>query len=127
MRRSWDQACDRALVVLRRDRDQARARGDDWVAKYLANAVGQVQLIRAMVDGRRIRPGLAASGFVRDAPPDLGAPPYEESGRALSELSRMWESGLGAAGWDWRAGFPPGWPTSLGDRVRAWLGVRSAE
>jgi hypothetical protein len=121
LKERWDAACAEGLEVLRRCRDLAEHRGEEYVARYLRGALDHLQSLHAMVNGHRMWPGRAAPGLVRDAPEDLWRPPYDEAGRTLDELTELFSSGLGAPGWDWSTGMPPGWRVTWRDRVRAFL------
>jgi hypothetical protein len=125
LRARWDAASDHGAAVLGRQRALAEERGDRHVAWYLGTALAHLVQLRNSVDARRSRPGSKAPGLMHDAPEDLWHEPYTESGRTLEELTALWQDGLGASGWDWSKGFPPGWPTSLRDRLRALGPVRT--
>lgn len=120
IRARWDAACNEGRIVLLQYRDLARERGDVWPAKYLTRCVTQLEVLRRVVDGRRYRPGTIAPGLVHDAPDQLWYEPYREAGATLDSLTQLYASGLGAPDWDWSRGYPPGWPTSLLDRIRAY-------
>ena len=129
LRQHWDAACDGAADVLRRHIPLTDERGDADVAGYLRSALGRLgRLVRLRnaVDGRRARPGRTTPGLVHDAPVALGFPPYTEAGDALAAVTTLFTTGLGADGWDWSRGFPPGWPTSLADRLRVLSSTRTA-
>ncbi len=121
LRRTWDEACDRADAAVRSARDAARRDGDTWVERWLTTELGQLATLQAMVDGRRLRPGDAASGLLHDVPPDLQRPAYAPAVTALERVAELYGGGLGH---DFRRGWPQGWPTSLGDRLRARVTVR---
>ena len=118
LREQWDAAVEDAADVLRRQHKLADERGDDAMAHYLKQTLGRLLMLRISVDGRRTRPGKRATGLTHEAPIDLGHGPYAESGEAIAGIVRLFDGGLGATGWDWSKGFPPGWPTSLADRLR---------
>lgn len=118
LRQRWDAAVDDAAEVVRRQIILAQHRGDDPMVRYLKDALGRMLLLRLSVNARRTRPGQRATGLTREAPLDLGHEPYVEAGEAIAGVDRLFRDGLGATGWDWSRGFPPGWPTSLADRLR---------
>ena len=118
LREQWDAAVENAADVLRRQYKVAAQRGDDAMAQYLKESLGRLLMLRISVDARRTRPGQRATGLTREAPIDLGHEPYVEAGEAIAGIVRLFDGGLGATGWDWSKGFPPGWPTSLVDRMR---------
>lgn len=121
LRAGWDAACEEGANVLLRYRDLARERDEPWVAKYLTTAVSQLEFLRRTVDARFNRPGTHAPGLIVDAPIQLWHDPYKEAGATLAALTDLYaENGLGAPDWDWSRGYPPGWPTSLRDRLRAY-------
>jgi hypothetical protein len=118
LRQQWDTACDEGAAVLRRHIALATDRGDDYLARYLDVALSHLVHLKRAVDGRRARPGQVAPGLVYDAPEDLWYEPYQEAGETLDKLTQLFADGLGATGWDWSKGFPPDWPTSVGDRLK---------
>ena len=123
VRRTWDAACALAQSALRDARDAAE---ESWITRWLTVEIGQLTVLQAMVDGKRLQPGSTASGLFYDVPPDLQADAYAEAMAAVSEVDRLYRSGLDAGRWDWTRGFPPGWPASLKDRIRAYLPTRRA-
>ena len=88
------------------------------MVRLLKQSLGPLLMLRISVDARRTRPGQRATSLIPDAPIDLGHEPYAEAGDAIAGIVRLFDGGLGATGWDWSKGFPPGWPTSLADRLR---------
>lgn len=118
LREQWDAAVDDAADVLRRQYKVAEQRGDESMATYLKESLGRLLMLGISVDARRTRPGGRATGLTREAPIDLGHEPYVEAGEAIEGIVRLFQDGLGATGWDWSTGYPPGWPTSLADRLR---------
>jgi hypothetical protein len=124
LREQWDTACLEGADVLRRYIGLARERDKEHLERYLTVALGKLLTLRVSVDGRRVRPGQVAPGLIYDAPEDLWHEPYTEAGETLSALTDLFANGLGATGWDWSKGFPPGWPTSIGDRLRAFGPIR---
>jgi hypothetical protein len=118
LREQWDSAIDDAADVVRRQYKVAEQRGDDSMARYLKEALGRMLMLRISVDARRTRPGSRPTGLTHEAPIALGHPPYVEAGDAISRIVHLFDGGLGATGWDWSKGFPPGWPTSLTDRLK---------
>jgi hypothetical protein len=124
LRERWDTACLEGADVLRRYIVLAEERDDGYLERYLTVALEHLLVLRVSVDGRRVRPGQVAPGLIHDAPDDLWYEPYTEAGETLSTLTDLFAGGLGASGWDWSQGFPPDWPTSLGDRLRAFGPIR---
>jgi hypothetical protein len=127
VRRRWDAACDVAQRQLRATREEARSRGErDYLIRWLTQSIAQLNVIRCGVDGKRYVPGSVASGLFHDVPADIQEPLYADAVVALEEVDRLFHSGLDAMGWDWSEGFPPGWPASLVDRLRAYLPLSKA-
>lgn len=91
----------------------------DWLARWFTTEIDTLAVLKAVVDGRRRRPGDGATGLFHDLPPDVQAEAHRTSISALEEVYRLFHHGLDAEGWDWSRGYPPGWPTSLKDRIRA--------
>ena len=81
--------------------------------------------LQSAADGRRYLPRQIASGILHDIPPDMAEPRYAEAMAALSRVNQLWNGGLGAPDWDWSRGYPPGWPTSVMDRVKAGIFYRA--
>ncbi len=121
LRRRWDEACASADAAVRQARTAAQQRGEDWLVRWFTNEISQLATLQAMVNGKRLRPGAVASGLFHDFPPDLSEHPYQAALIALEKVEHLFGSGLGAPEWDWSAGFPAGWPTSVRDRVRSYL------
>ena len=118
LREQWDAAVDEAADVVRRQYKVAAQRGDDKIAAYLKQSLGRLLMLRISVNARRTRPGKQATGLMDAAPPGFDREPYVDAGDAIAGIVRLINDGLGATGWDWSKGFPPGWPTSLVDRMR---------
>lgn len=118
----WDTRCAEAIAEAKHAAAVAERAGDDWVAKWLYTSAGQLRLHQVLFAGRRIRPGQPTpSNWYYDAP-QLQDSAYAAADQALGELVDFWHGGLDL-GWDWSRGFPPGWPTSLWDRVHAWVPI----
>jgi hypothetical protein len=124
LREHWDATTTAAAGDVRRALRLAEERGDGHVVRYLTTALSHLVRLQLTVDAQRTRPGERAPGLVYDAPDELWEPPYVAAGQALDTVTRLFTGGLGATGWDWSQGFPPGWPTSLGDRVRSYAPAR---
>jgi hypothetical protein len=118
LRQQWDAAVDAAADVVRRHYTAAQQRGDDSMAQFLKDQLGRMLLLRVSVDARRTRPGRRSTGLMYDSPVALAHEPYVEAGDAIAGVLELFNDGLGATGWDWSKGFPPGWPTSLTDRLK---------
>jgi hypothetical protein len=59
-----------------------------------------------------------------DIPPELTE--YEDAFASLNRVADFWHEGMRLPGWDWqRRGYPPGWRSGLGDRLRAGLFSRA--
>ena len=96
------------------------------MVRWLTGVIGQLAVIRAAVNGKRYIPGSVGSGLIHDVPPNVQEPLYSAAFDALAEVDRLYYGGLGADGWDWARGFPPGWPASIRDRIRAYLPISKA-
>jgi hypothetical protein len=120
LRRRWDDACDRADREVRRARESATAAGETWMVEWLTIELDQLASLQATVNGRGRRPGTGGSDLFYDFPPDLQAPPYAAAMQALETVNGMFYNGLDAQAWDWSGGFPPNWPMSFKDRLRAY-------
>ena len=119
-RQRWDQACSRADLALREARTAASAAGVDWLVRWFTTEISQLATLQAAVDGKRRKPGTGSSGLIYDFPPDLQLPEYEPSLAALAEVQRLFDRDLDiSSGWNWADGFPPDWPASAKDRLRA--------
>jgi hypothetical protein len=118
LRKQWDAAVDNAADVVRRQYKVAEQRGDESMARYLKESLGRMLMLRISVDARRTRPGGRATGLMYDSPIALAHEPYVAAGDAIAGIVELFNGGLGAPDWDWSGGFPPGWPTSLADRLR---------
>ena len=92
----------------------------DWLVRWFTLEIGQLATLQAAVDGKRRKPGTGSSGLFYDVPPDLQLPEYEPSLAALEEVQRLFDHDLDIrSGWNWADGFPPDWPASAEDRLRA--------
>jgi hypothetical protein len=121
LRAGWDATCDRALALL----DAACATTPGHLLTFLKQQRSSVRSIKADVDGRRRIPSPTLGiGILRDIPPQLDQPQYVEMMDALQAVRDLWNAQLGAAGWDWSKGYPPDWPSSFRDRLRAGLVYR---
>ena len=118
LREQWDAAVDDAADVVRRCYKVAEQRDDERMAGYLKQSLGRLLMLRISVNARRTRPGKRSTGLMHEGPPGLDREPYVDAVDAIAGIARLFDDGLGATGWDWSTGFPPGWPTSLVDRMR---------
>lgn len=118
-RQRWDQACSTADAALRTARDRAKEAGVDWLVRWFTLTIGQLASLQAAVDGKRRIPGQGASGLLHDVPVDLQDAAYRSVMTALEEVERLDDHGLDLQGWDWSRGFPPDWPVSVKDRLKA--------
>lgn len=127
LRDRWDTACADALAIVDAAIAQAGARGDEGVRRHLRTGRTALESLRRSVDARRSLPGTRAPGLLApDIPADLGRPPYADALDALGRVQRLFEEGLHEPGWQWsRDGFPPDWPSSAADRLRAGLVFRA--
>lgn len=124
LRRQWDALCDETATIVEDARQRARAAGDDVVARYLDRQLAGLRALRAAADGRRSVPGRTGTGLMYDIPPELTE--YEPAFTALNRLVDFWREGMRVPGWDWaQQGYPPGWQSGLGDRLRAGLFYRA--
>lgn len=123
LRQQWDATCHRVAAVVAAAAEHARQAGVPHVETYLRAQVAAIRGLRALADGRRAIPGSVGSGLLHDIPPELAEPPYGEAKAELDRLREIWDHGLGSD-WDWAHGFPPGWPTSMADRLRAGIFYR---
>jgi hypothetical protein len=98
----------------------------DWLIRWFGRELDQLATLQAMVDGKRLRPGSTASGLFYDIPPDLQEDAFADAVAALDEVDRLYSNGLDAAEWDWSRGFPPGWPSSLKERLRSYFPAHRA-
>jgi len=122
LRADWDEVCNEAIATVRAAVKQAEADDQpDFVVSYLRRQASSVQEMRAAADGRRRIPGEVGFGILRDIPPELAEPRYADAVEALSRAHELWRNRLGAPEWDWSRGYPPDWPMSFGDRVKAGL------
>lgn len=82
-----------------------------------------LESLRRSVDARRSLPGTRAPALLApDIPADLGRPPHTDALEALGRVQRLFDERLHGPGWQWtRDGFPPDWPGSAADRLRAGL------
>ena len=124
LRRQWDAMCDETRSIVEAARDRAGAAGDDVAARYLTAQLPTLRSLKAAADGRRSVPGKIASGLLHDAPPEIRE--YEDAYQALDRLAGFWHEGMHLPGWNWaEQGFPPGWNSGLGDRLRAGVFYRA--
>ena len=96
-----------------------------WLVSWCNSELTAVATTQAAVDGKRWRPGTRPSDLMREFPSSFDAPEFRDLRDALEELDRLFRSGLDAD-WDWSSGFPPGWPTSVKDRVRSFVSWRDS-
>jgi hypothetical protein len=125
LRAQWDAACARGETALRPYVDVARERDEAYLVDYRERALGQLRILHNMVNGHRAWPPQVAAGLIRDMPEDFWHDPYVEVGTTLEAITDLYHGGLGAPGWDWSTGMPPGWPISWRDRMRAYLPASS--
>ncbi len=124
LRRQWDALCDRTRTIVEQAQQRALSAGADGVARYLDRQLTGLQSLKASADGRRAVPGRTGTGLMYDIPPEL--PEYEDAYNALNTLVDFWREGMRVPGWDWAAdGYPPGWTSGFGDRLRAGLFYRA--
>lgn len=124
LRRQWDALCEETRAIVEAARDRARTAGDDVVARYLDGQLPALRALKATADGRRSLPGKVGSGLMHDIPPEMAE--YEDAYNALNRLADFWHEGMHVPGWNWtQQGYPPGWTSGLGDRLRAGVFYRA--
>ncbi|MBV9292181.1 MAG: hypothetical protein JO222_07005 [Frankiales bacterium] len=125
MRAYWDRLCAGTIEVLQAARRDAS--DDAVVSAYLEKVIAAVRALHATAAGKRLTPVDAAPGLVHDEPQQLRADDrYAAAVAAIDGLAQHWRDKLGAPDWDWAGrGYPPGWTSSVGDRLRAGLFYRS--
>lgn len=126
LQRRWNQLCDQSAPTVADALAHAKDAGDTWAADFLSLQVSALHSLQALANGRRYVPGEIASGLLHDVPPQLQEAPYEPALTALGRVSDCWSNGLGAPDWDWKhRGYPPGWKSAPGSRLRAGLFYRA--
>ena len=120
-RQRWDAACSLADKLLREGRTLAKADGQEWLASWFTTEIGQLAILQFGVDGKRRIPGRISTGLFYDLPVQLQFMPYQSCMAALDEVQRLYDEGMDVPDWDWAGGFPPGWPASPKDRLKAFI------
>ncbi|MDQ1684881.1 MAG: hypothetical protein QOC82_1618 [Frankiaceae bacterium] len=125
MRADWDRRCASTLEAVRSA--QAAAADDPVAAAYLDRVANAVRSLHDVAAGRRYTPLDIAAGLVHDEPAQLATDErYAGALAAIDALVRHWRDKLGAPEWDWAGrGYPPGWTSSVTDRLRAGLFYRA--
>ena len=123
LRADWDRRCAATINTLRAVR--ATVNDDPVVAKYLDRVIRAAQGLHSVAAGRRYTPLDVASGLGYDEPQQLRIERYAEAVAAIDALAHHWHNKLGIPDWNWAEhGYPPGWTSSLIDRLRAGLFYR---